>query len=261
MECSLLGWLIMFGMAVVLLNQLSYLYLMTSNTYLSRYTTNTSDTPRYEDGPCSGPFPHPMPPFKLRNDLGNIVEDLNLTTGVELGVKGGIFAAEMLKRWPSCKEYHLVDIWAQQDNYKDDANVGDEKQEWFYQKTLTRTKLWADKITICRNFTSNCVLNYPNGYFDFIYVDARHDFKGVYEDLVDWWPKLRRGGIISGHDFITQDDGPAQGKQDWTVNYDGTKDETGTVVKGAVEKFSAEVCRQITVEYRASGWNTWALRK
>lgn len=44
-------------------------------------------------------------------------------------------------------------------------------------------------------------------------------------------------------------------------NYDGTIDETGTVVKGAVDKFAAEVCRQITISYREAGWNTWAIRK
>ena len=106
-----------------------------------------------------------------------------------------------------------------------------------------------------------CVEEVADGFFDFIYVDARHDFKGVYEDLVAWWPKLRAGGIMAGHDYVTQDDGPAKSKQDWTINYDGTKDETGTVVKGAVDKFSTEVCRQLTIGYRESGSPSCAIRK
>lgn len=84
---------------------------------------------------------------------------------------------------------------------------------------------------------------------------------GCTRDLVKWWPKLKKGGIFAGHDYVTQDDGPAQTRQDWTTNFDGTKDESGTVVKGAVDKFATEVCRQVTVSYRESGWNTWAMRK
>ena len=63
------------------------------------------------------------------------------------------------------------------------------------------------------------------------YVDARHDFKGVWEDLVAYWPKLRPGGIMAGHDYVTNDFVKRTG-QDWSKNYDGTIDETGTVVKG-----------------------------
>jgi hypothetical protein len=101
----------------------------------------------------------------------------------------------------------------------------------------------------------------PDGHFDCIYVDARHDFKGVYENLQVWWPKLRVGGIIAGHGYVTQNDGPEQSGQDWTINYDGTKDENGTVIKGAVDKFVTEVCRQLTVAYREPGWHTWVMRK
>eukprot|EP00658_Telonema_sp_P-2_P083067 TRINITY_DN8902_c0_g1_i8.p1 TRINITY_DN8902_c0_g1~~TRINITY_DN8902_c0_g1_i8.p1 ORF type:complete len:152 (+),score=56.15 TRINITY_DN8902_c0_g1_i8:46-456(+) len=74
--------------------------------------------------------------------------------------------------------------------------------------------------------------------FDFIYVDARHDFKGVLVDIDEWWPKLKKGGVFSGHDFLEQRDlVPPIPPQDWTKNYDGTVDTTRTVVKGAVELF------------------------
>lgn len=139
--------------------------------------------------------------------------------------------------------------------------MNQEEQNAILREAIERTNDWKDKIHICRNYTSSCVTKMHDGYFDFIYVDARHDFKGVYQDLRLWWPKLRKGGIMAGHDYVTQDDGPQQSGQDWTINYDGTKDETRTVVKGAVDKFAAAVCRQITVSYREEGWNTWAMRK
>ena len=70
-----------------------------------------------------------------------------------------------------------------------------------------------------------------------------------------------KGGIFAGHDYVTQDDGPSGSGQDWTLNYDGSRDETGLVVKGAVDQFAASVCRQVTVSYREKYFNTWAIRK
>ena len=142
----------------------------------------------------------------------------------------------------------------------DFANVRQEEQDKIYDHAMKNLKSFREKIHVCRNYTTVCVHTYPNDYFDFIYVDARHDFKGVWEDLVAYWPKLKVGGIIAGHDYVTNNDGPLP-RQDWSKNYDGTIDETGTVVKGAVDKFAADVCRQVTVSYRESAWNTWAMRK
>lgn len=31
---------------------------------------------------------------------------------------------------------------------------------------------------------------------------GRHDYCGVSEDLAAWWPKLRSGGLLSGHDYV-----------------------------------------------------------
>ena len=152
-------------------------------------------------------------------------------------------------------------MWAHQEHYEDASNVNQGTQNQLYNETIKNTKEWKDTIHICHNYTLVCVENMPDGYFDFIYVDARHNFKGVYEGMRSWWPKLRVGGIMAGHGYVTQNNGPQQSNQDWMTNYNGTKDETGTVIKGAVDRFVMEVCRQLTISYREDAWNTWALRK
>src|SRR3990167_3969204 len=43
-----------------------------------------------------------------------------------------------------------------------------------------------------------------NGSLDFVYIDAEHTEMAVLSDALRWYPKVRKGGILSGHDFTTQ---------------------------------------------------------
>jgi len=36
---------------------------------------------------------------------------------------------------------------------------------------------------------------------DLLFIDADHEFDSVYEDLCNWWPKLKPGGLLLGHDW------------------------------------------------------------
>lgn len=213
--------------------------------------------------------------------LNNFVR-LDMKTGVELGVQRAEYSYELLRRWKKAEEFVLVDLWRPQKNYTDFANLPHVVQRRYKvevaEKMLNLTKKGLlGKFTICRNYTIICATRFPKNYFDFIYIDARHDYKGVLQDLRHWWPKLKAGGIMAGHDYTEQEEpgnavkplgDPQTTEQDWTLNYDGTKDETKRVVRGAVDDFFSDnfgdlngCPRQVTVSYREDSWNTWAVRK
>jgi hypothetical protein len=157
-----------------------------------------------------------VPTFKTRFGLPKLLDkEEGFHRGIELGVQEGKFSYWTLMHWTNCTEYHLVDLWGHQENYEDVANVDQASQDKIYQLAMRDLEEYKDKIHVCRNYTPVCVNNYEDEYFDYIYVDARHDFKGVWEDLVAYWPKLKVGGIMAGHDYVTNDDGPLASKQDW----------------------------------------------
>jgi len=36
---------------------------------------------------------------------------------------------------------------------------------------------------------------------DFVYIDALHTYEGCLDDILHWFPKVRSGGFIGGHDY------------------------------------------------------------
>merc|ERR1712226_1576322 len=98
----------------------------------------------------------PIPTFRFRADLGDILTREGKKIGVELGVQQGLFASTILKRWKTVTEYNLVDIWAFQPNYVDLANVDQNAQNRIYNDAMRNTAPWKDQIKVCRDLTTEC---------------------------------------------------------------------------------------------------------
>jgi len=46
---------------------------------------------------------------------------------------------------------------------------------------------------------------YTDNSIDFIYIDASHDYENVKNDLIHWYPKVKIGGVIAGHDYYREE--------------------------------------------------------
>jgi len=236
--------------------------------------------------PAEGcPPVHFFDPPRDRYDLGKILNSLNMRVGVEVGVQSGSFSRFLLKEWKTAELFIQVDVWEQQStNYHDAANVGADAQlklqKWACRNAVDMQDAgFLQTIVQCRGLSTDCAKEIPDESLDFIYIDARHDRKGVLEDLQYYWPKLRAGGIIAGHDYLFLGENKWKGgpvvfppvdrsspvsANDYRINYDGTIDETGQVVRGAVNDFFSGVAsesphdlqacpRQPVVAYREVG--------
>ncbi|PNW76691.1 hypothetical protein CHLRE_11g467900v5 [Chlamydomonas reinhardtii] len=197
-------------------------------------------------------------PPKTRQDLGALLEKLGLKTGVELGVQRAHFAAHTLNTWPSCTRYYLVDIWRQQPNYEDFANVADNEQERIFQEATNNARPFANKVVFVRNYTNEAA-KIITETVDFVYVDARHDYCGTLEDIQLFWDKIRSGGIMAGHDYLDAPQVKALSGQNWAKCMDGSEHQGA--VKGAVDEFFEKKGLAVHVTYQDSPWSSWIVRK
>jgi hypothetical protein len=123
--------------------------------------------------------------------------------GVEIGVQQGEYSETLLRYW---RGMHLisVDPWRQDapENYVDIANVLQPTHDQFFETTTRRLARFGERSTIWRMTSIEAAPLIPRYSLDFVYIDARHDYAAVMEDLDTWFDKVRPGGIVAGHDYI-----------------------------------------------------------
>jgi hypothetical protein len=130
-----------------------------------------------------------------RLDLPKLANALGLTRhAAEVGVFRGENAAHILTTWKGQMLY-LVDAWDSVDIWSSEQGKAN------YEAMLAAVKPHAGRYTILKNLTHSAAVALPDGHLDYIFIDAGHDYLAVRRDLNAWWPKLRRGGLISGHDY------------------------------------------------------------
>ena len=144
-----------------------------------------------------------------RKYVASYLNELGLSgEGVEIGVRDGSFSVWTLQNWKGAK-LHLVDPWAAQDTtlYKDFSNVEQKQQDERYGLVKgAMERDFAGRFEIHRDYSLQAAAKFADESLDYIYIDARHDYKGVAEDLAAWYPKLRKGGLCAGHDFVPDGD-------------------------------------------------------
>ena len=136
--------------------------------------------------------------------LKNLKENLII---LEVGVAEGDFSKIMLKLIKP-KELHLIDIW-KENRYGSGYSPGNllsrgfrKFDSWKNINTKFASEIQARKIFLHRGFSSEKMKGLPSDYFDFIYIDAAHDYENVKIDLLEAHRLIKRDGIISGHDYI-----------------------------------------------------------
>ena len=118
-----------------------------------------------------------------------------LVKGVEIGVASGINSKSILKEL-NIEKLYLIDVW---DNYFEGTYKGNMERNY----NLILKKFKNDKrVKIIKDFSLNAVKNVKNNSLDFVYIDGNHTYKYVYQDIEGWFIKIKKGGIIAGHDVF-----------------------------------------------------------
>ncbi len=140
--------------------------------------------------------------MRFRSQLGNYLNTLNLVNiGVELGVHTGQFSRQLLQSWKGQKLW-LVDPWIHLSDYLDSFNASDQIMERRFLITQKKLASWISRVEFLRDRSENAVTYFRDESCDFVYIDANHSYKHVTNDLNLWYPKVKKGGLLAGHDYF-----------------------------------------------------------
>lgn len=70
----------------------------------------------------------------------------------------------------------------------------------FYSKLLP----YYRRFILEETYSEFAAPQYPNDFFDFVFIDGNHSYEYVFRDIVLWLPKIKNGGIICGHDYVNK---------------------------------------------------------
>ena len=129
----------------------------------------------------------------MDNTRLNLLKKLNTLypngTGVEVGVFKGEFSKEILNSWDGT--LYMVDVWRGIDEgYEDASNQHGHLDD--YAQTIKNISGLEDRGIMIRS-TSEIASNiFQDNSIDFIYIDANHAYDYVKDDILFWFPKLKK---------------------------------------------------------------------
>lgn len=142
---------------------------------------------------------------RSRNDFPKLIDELGLKVGVELGVNTGSFSNFLLEN-SKLEKLYSIDAW----NEDADQTMAAPYKSWTVKhgeveeaeaKAREVLAKHGDRSHIIKGNSFDAAADFSDGEVDFIFFDAGHRFSGFALDMINWWPKVRMGGVIAGHDY------------------------------------------------------------
>lgn len=121
--------------------------------------------------------------------------------GAEIGVLTGDWLREILKI-AQPRLFYGIDCWENQPDEvtgHDPANVSQTEKDLQYYRVL-REWMADPRVRIVKGFSLRVAASFHDEFLDFGYIDANH--LQCYEDMRAWWPKIKPGGWLLGHDYV-----------------------------------------------------------
>lgn len=122
-----------------------------------------------------------------------------IAVAVEVGVWRGEYSARIVEHLQPQKFYG-VDPYVQYNDFPDPDDFANQSAlDQLHDRTIQLYhRLGA---TLLRTTSVDAAGQFEDGSLDFVYLDGDHTYAGVSADIAAWWPKVKPGGILSGHDY------------------------------------------------------------
>lgn len=136
-----------------------------------------------------------------RNEIHTLIDHYNYQKVAEIGCFECVFLKKIAES--KAKEIWGIDRWKEcpENQAKNDARLPQAVLDLQYAKAVELSEK-DNRIHILRKDSDIAHQDFADNYFDLVYLDADHSYQGIKNDIIHWWPKVRTGGMLCGHDYI-----------------------------------------------------------
>jgi len=137
----------------------------------------------------------------FKGEHGTFVE-----VGVWLGKSLSYLGVEIINSGKNI-DLWCVDTWKGSKEHNTLEKVGSheafnalQKGEMF-ELFLTKISPIKHIIKPVKSTSIEAAKTFLDDSIDFLFLDASHEYLDVIDDLISWYPKIKNGGVLAGHDY------------------------------------------------------------
>lgn len=139
--------------------------------------------------------------LEVNDPLNILINELLIGKTNLIGIEIGIYRGESTKMFldsNAFKTLYCIDPWEPGYNPNDLASSPDiiEAEKDFDNKFKNN-----EIIKKIKQKSDDAVSLFEDNSIDFVYIDGNHQCEFVKNDIKNYYLKVKRGGIISGHDY------------------------------------------------------------
>lgn len=131
------------------------------------------------------------------------------SVGAEIGVWKGGFTKQILDA-VNPKKLFLIDPYAYQPSYTSawygKPELDQEKMDAIFEETKADLEALSGnaELHFLREDSTKAHQKIEEGALDWVYIDGNHTYEFVKKDLLNFYPKVKVGGYITGDDYDLQ---------------------------------------------------------
>jgi predicted O-methyltransferase YrrM len=119
---------------------------------------------------------------KRQHFLKHLIETNNFQVMIEVGIDTGKTT------------FHLLDTIPNLTIYAVDTDISK-----FY--TTSVKEKYGDRLVPIQGYSFQVVDQFADNFADIIFIDADHSYESVKKDILKYTPKLKKDGLLTGHDI------------------------------------------------------------
>ena len=120
---------------------------------------------------------------------------------VELGTHLGRSMSYILEHCRATNsKLYAVDLWVDMPQYVKTERYG------LFLENLKKMNA-TDYVKVLRMDSSEAARNFQDNSVDVVFIDTLHTYEVTKSELDAWWPKLKIGGEMLGHDYNSENGG------------------------------------------------------